>query len=163
MKTDFTIAAGTIDRLLRNQAGLNEYIGFEDHELLAVASLAVCLYVQGRTSEALTIFDGLIALDPKLYLGHAALGAMDLAGERLDSALKHLTRALELHPNDSSVQANAGEVLLRQGKFSEATRHFEQALALDPQNEEPGTNRARSIVARLKLVTPETQQPDLSS
>jgi tetratricopeptide (TPR) repeat protein len=158
MKADITVAAGTLDKLLRKQAGLNEYIGFEEHELRAVASLAARLYEQGRGSEARTVFHGLIALDPTLYLGYAALGAMDLAEERLDSALANLMKAVELNPNDPSVQANVGEVFLRQRRFTEASEYIERALALDPHHDDPGANRARSIIAGLTLAKPEMQQ-----
>jgi tetratricopeptide (TPR) repeat protein len=56
------------------------------------------------------------------------------------------------------VQANLGEVLLRQARFQEASRHFERALSLDPRHEDPGANRARAILAGLKLVTLELQR-----
>jgi tetratricopeptide (TPR) repeat protein len=157
MKTDFTVPAGTLDKVLSNQAGINAYLGFEEQELSAIASLAASLYEQGRASEARTMFQGLIALDPHLYLGYAALGAIDLAEERLDSAANHLTKAVELNPNDASVQANLGEVLLRQAKFAEASRHFERALSLDPNNQDTGANRARSIIVGLKLAAREMQ------
>jgi tetratricopeptide (TPR) repeat protein len=156
MKADFTVAAGTLDKVLGNQAGLNEYIGFEEHELRAMASLAVRLYEQGRTAEARTVFQGLIALDPNLYLGHAALGAMDLTDGRLDSALSHLTKAIELNPDDPSVHANLGEVLLRKARSAEAQKHFQRALALDPLSQDTGANRARAILAAMNLTAPET-------
>jgi tetratricopeptide (TPR) repeat protein len=159
MKVDFIVPAGTLDRLLGNQAGLNEYIGFEEHELRAIASLAVRLYEQGRAPEARIVFEGLIALDPNLYLGHAALGAMDLNEGRLDSAVAHLTKAIELNPDDPSVHANLGEVLLRQARSAEAHNHLQRALALDPLSEDPGANRARAILAALNLPLPDTQQP----
>ncbi|HJZ97575.1 MAG TPA: tetratricopeptide repeat protein [Candidatus Solibacter sp.] len=154
MKSDFTVPAGTLDRLLGNQAGLNEYLGLEEHELRAIASLGVRLYEQGRASEARTVFQGLIALDPNLYFGNAALGAMDLIDGQLDSALGHLTKALELNPDDPSVHANLGEVLLRQARSTEAQEHFQCALALDPLNQDPGADRARAIMAGLNLSPP---------
>ena len=158
MKADLTVPAGTLDRLLGNQAGLNEYIGLEEHELRAIASLAVRLYEQGRTPEARTVFQGLIALDPNLYLGNAALGAMDLTDGRLDSALSHLTKAVELNPDDPSVHANLGEVLLRRARSTEAQEHFQRAESLDPLSRDPGANRARAIMAGLNLAAPETQE-----
>jgi predicted Zn-dependent protease len=153
MKADFTVPAGTLDKLLENKVGLNEYIGLEEHELRAMASLAVRLYEQGRAAEARTVFQGLIAVDPNLYLGNAALGAMDLTDGRLDSALSHLTKAVELNPDDPSVHANLGEVLLRQARSTEAQEHFQRALALDPLSQDPGANRARAIMAGLNLAS----------
>ena len=108
--------------------------------------------------EACTVFQGLIAVDPNLYLGNAALGAMDLTDGRLDSALSHLTKAVELNPDDPSVHANLGEVLLRQARSTEALEHFQRAQALDPLSQDPGANRARAIIAGLNLAAPETPQ-----
>ena len=147
------VPSSTFDKILRSQAGLNEYLGFEKEEVSAAAALASNLYEQGRHADARAIFEGLCALDPGFYLGHAGLGAIDLIEENPDSALAHLTRAAELNPGDPSVQANLGEALLRAGKFADASRAFERALELDPAHLDPGANRARAIIAALKQAT----------
>jgi tetratricopeptide (TPR) repeat protein len=147
------VPSSTFDSILRRQAGLNEYIGFDNEELAAAAAMAVNLYEQGRNDEARAIFEGLRALDPALYLGHAGLGAIDLIEERLDPALTNLGRAAELNPRDPAVQANLGEALLRAGRFSDASRCFERALQLDPHHLDAGANRARAIIAALKQAT----------
>ncbi|MBI1790021.1 MAG: tetratricopeptide repeat protein [Acidobacteria bacterium] len=59
---------------------------------------------------------------------------------------------------DPTVQANLGEALLRQGKFEEATKAFEKALALDPNEEDPGANRARAIIDGMELVVAEIER-----
>ncbi|MCX6628866.1 MAG: tetratricopeptide repeat protein [Candidatus Solibacter sp.] len=155
MKNNFTVPSGTFEKIVKDEAGINEYIGLEPPELRAMAALAGSLYEQGRVSEARTILEGLTALDPRLYLGYAGLGAIQLIEEQLEPALTNLSRAAGLNPDDPSVQANLGEVLLRQAKFIEASRCFERALALDPKQEDAGANRARAIIAGLKLVAGE--------
>jgi tetratricopeptide (TPR) repeat protein len=153
VRTDFVVPSTTFQKVLREEAGLNEYVGFERQELCAVASLAGSLYGQGRITEARALFEGLIALDPQLYLGYSGLGAIDLIEERLDSALANLTRAAELTPGDPSVHSNLGEVLLRKARFPEASRCFQIALELDPKQADPGANRARAIIEALKVAT----------
>ena len=153
MRTGFIVPSATFQKVLREEAGLNEYIGLDRHELSAVAALAGSLYEQGRITEARAIFEGLIALDPQLYLGYSGLGAIDLIEERLDSALANLTRAAGLNPGDPSVQSNLGEVLLRKARFPEASRCFEIALELDPGKVDPGANRTRAIIGALKRAT----------
>ena len=71
--------------------------------------------VAADMSDAECIFNGLIALDSKLYYGYAGLGAMTLADEKLEESVRWLTRAAELNSNDPTVHANLGEARLRQG------------------------------------------------
>lgn len=159
MRTDRIVPSATFLRILRGETGLNEYIGLDQLELSAAAALAANLYEQGRNAEARAIFEGLVALDPGLYLGYAGLGAIDLIEERLESALPNLTRAVELNPRDPSVQSNLGECLLRTGTFADASRCFESALRLDPRQADSGANRARAIIAALKQATTAANPP----
>jgi Tfp pilus assembly protein PilF len=55
------------------------------------------------------------------------------------------------------VHANLGETLLRQAKF-DAAAEFEKALKLDPQERDPGANRARAIVQGMGVVAREIQR-----
>jgi tetratricopeptide (TPR) repeat protein len=129
---------------------LSAICGLTKNELDAIEVLGFELYQQGRTEEARTIFDGLIALDERLYQGYAGKGALALAEEKLDEAAKWLTQALERSSSDPTVHANLGETLLRLGRFDEAAAEFQQALLLDPQAKDAGANRARAILAGMK-------------
>src|SRR5947209_8503584 len=104
--------------VLTKQAGhtsLNQAFGLAKQEVEAIATLGFQLYEQGKMDDAEAIFNGLIALDEKIYYGHAGLGAMSLAQERLEEASRWLGRAAELNPSDPTVHANLGEALVRQG------------------------------------------------
>jgi tetratricopeptide (TPR) repeat protein len=117
-------------------------------------ALAYNLYEQGKMREAETLFAGLSVMNPQSYYGFAGLGAVALAKRPpdLDSAYKSLSEAAQLNPNDTSVQANLGETLLRQGKVDEAKTHLEKCFALDPGHNDPGANRARAIVGGLNMI-----------
>ena len=161
MKSALVLPSSTYQKLLLEEASLNEYIGLDPAELTAAATLAANLYGQGRIAEARTIFEGLTALDRDFYLGYAGLGAIELVEGHLDSALSNLTRAADLNPGDASVQTNLGEALLQRAEFSRACQCFERALALDPTCEDPGANRARAIIEGLRQATGLTREgPD---
>jgi tetratricopeptide (TPR) repeat protein len=132
--------------------------GLSKDQLDAIATLGFRFYEQGKTRDAETLFEGLIALDPKLYYGYAGLGAMALREEKLDQAVEHLKQAAALNPKDATVYANLGEALLRQAKLPEAATEFKQALKLDPQQTDPGANRARAILHGMGLVVNEMQR-----
>jgi len=125
-----------------------------DSQFQSIAAVALNYYQQGKLKEAETIFGGLQLINPKLYYTYAGLGAVALAKQPMDlnSAYMNLSKAAELNPNDASVQANLGEVLLRQGKLEDAKPHFEKAFQLDPGHNDPGANRARAIVGGLNVI-----------
>jgi len=125
----------------------------------AVASVALNLYEQGRTTEAQNLFDGLIQLADSFY-GYAGMGAIALSKEppELDDAFGYLSKATEKNPNDPTVHANLGEVLLRQSKISEALAELKQAITLDPTGTDTGANRARAMLAGLATIAAEQKK-----
>jgi len=76
----------------------------------------------------------------------------------LETALSNLSKAAGLKPDDATIQANLGEVLLRQGKVEQAKSHLEKAFQLDPGHKDAGVNRARAIVKGLDLVVKEAER-----
>jgi len=135
-------------------------LGVSENQIQALAVLGYNLYQQGKLGEAETMFRGIAALDNKSYFGFAGLGAVALAKRPpdLDTAYSNLSRAVELKPTDATVQANLGEVLLRQGKVEDAKPYLEKAFQLDPGHKDPGANRARAIVGGLDVIVKEVQK-----
>jgi tetratricopeptide (TPR) repeat protein len=126
-------------------------------ELDAIEVLGFELWQQGRNREAEAIFDGLIVLNKQMYQGYAGKGALALADERLEEAASWLTQAAERNTGDPTVHANLGETLLRLGRFEEAAAELEKALSLDPEAVDPAANRARAILAGMKIVMRELE------
>jgi tetratricopeptide (TPR) repeat protein len=146
--------------VLTKQAGntsFSQVFGLAKQEIEAIAVLGFQLYEQGKMNDAEAIFNGLIALDNKVYYGYAGLGAMSLAEEKLDESVRWLTRAAELNPKDPTVHTNLGEALLRQGKFREASDYLQLAIAQDPQGLDPGARRARTILSGLQAALRELE------
>jgi Flp pilus assembly protein TadD len=52
---------------------------------------------------------------------------------RLDEAVPHYRRALELRPDNAEARANLGRLLMLQGKTGEAAAEFEHALSVQPE------------------------------
>ncbi|MEZ5356684.1 MAG: tetratricopeptide repeat protein [Bryobacteraceae bacterium] len=140
------MATPTLEQVARGDAALNAFLGLTDTQLLGIAALASNLYLQGQVEDALTLFEGLTAVQPSLYYGHAGLGAIALARGDAAAAVAHLTTAAKLNPADASVQANLGEALLRSGDVAAAAEPLGRALELDPEGRDEGANRARAIL-----------------
>jgi tetratricopeptide (TPR) repeat protein len=135
-------------------------LGVTDNQVKAIVALGYNKYQQGKLDAAETMFKGAAGLDTTNYMGFAGLGAVALARKPadLDTALTNLTKAAELKPEDATIQANLGEVLLRQGKIDEAKGHLEKAFQLDPNRKDTGVNRARALVSGLDAIVQEAQR-----
>ena len=57
-------------------------------------------FEQGRTKEAEAIFQGLIALNSRLYHGYAGMGALALVAQSSTNGGTWLSEAAERNPND---------------------------------------------------------------
>lgn len=149
---------------LNNGEQLGAIVGLNKDQIKAMAALGYNLYQQGKFKEAETMFKGVTASDTTAFYGYAGVGAVALAMKPpdLDTAFANLTKASELKPDDATIQANLGEVLLRQGKIEEAKTHLEEAFKLDPGHSDPNVNRARAIVSGLDLVVKEVEKRTLA-
>jgi Flp pilus assembly protein TadD len=135
-------------------------LGLSDTQVKAIAALGYTVFQQGRFDDAEVLFRGVVALDSNSYVGYAGLGAIAMATNPpdLNAAYTNMSKAAQLNPNDATVQANLGEVLLKQGKLDEAKTHLEKAFQLDPGRNDPGANRARAIVVGLDMIMKEVQK-----
>jgi Flp pilus assembly protein TadD len=154
------ISASEVTQRLKAGEQIASILGLSDTQVQTIAVLAYNQYEQGRYDNAEKLFAGITALDKKNPIGYAGLGAVAMAKKPPDlaTAYTNLSKAVELNPNDATVQANLGEVLLRQGKLEEAKPHLEKAFQLDPERKDRSANRARAIVAGLDMVIKEVQK-----
>lgn len=153
-------SASDVEKRLKAGEQLATVLGISNSQIEGIASLGYFAYEQGQLKNAEVFFRGVTALDNRSYIGWAGLGAVELAKkpQNLEAAHAYLSKAAELRPDDGTIQANLGEVLLRQGKIDEAKTHLERAFQLDPERKDRGVNRARALVASLDLVVMQAEQ-----
>lgn len=132
------------------EKSVREQIGMSHDEFIEMGRIGAIFYEQGNFEKAVTIFEGLVELDPESGDARAALGGVYTQLERDDEAIEQLTKAIELKPEEIAPHANLGEIYLRKGRLDEAVAEFGRAIELDPEEENPSANRARAIVLGLK-------------
>jgi tetratricopeptide (TPR) repeat protein len=115
---------------LLGRATLGEAAGWTAEEMSLMAGLGFALAEQGRTKEALRIFEGLAALDPHASYFQSALGALWLRMNRPERAVAHLNAALESDPRDFLALLNRGEAWMLLDDRAAARRDLAAAVAL---------------------------------
>jgi tetratricopeptide (TPR) repeat protein len=110
-----------------------------DRALVELAELALA---SGKTKHARKYFEMALAANPTSARAHAGLGNVERRAERWDEALPHYRKALEISPDDASVQHDVGayyhalaghtaDVSERTRLLGSARRHYRRSLELD--------------------------------
>jgi len=87
-----------------------------------------------RLASARKEVDRALALQPDLAEAHLALGVVHYVQRHYDFALREYELAHSAAPSDVPTLMNLGFVERRRGKFAEAHRFIQQAVALDPRS-----------------------------
>ena len=136
-----------VEKWLKGEMTMRQLHAISGPEMLEMAIVGFSMYEQGKYDEAAVIFQGLNALDPYESYYLTALGAVYLAQEDLEYAMKCFNQAIKLNEKEIASYVNRGEVFLRQGKVLEAAQDFKKAVDLDPEGKDPLTHRARLLAA----------------
>jgi type IV pilus assembly protein PilF len=106
-------------------ASSKERRGAEIHHDLGAEALR-----GGRFPDALREFDAALAVDDAFAEAHRGRGiVLDLGFGRLDEAEKAYRRAVAARPGFSEARNDLGQLLARTGRWDEAIREFDAALA----------------------------------
>ncbi|HLI10812.1 MAG TPA: tetratricopeptide repeat protein [Alphaproteobacteria bacterium] len=109
--------------------------------------LGTLLLRQRRFSEALALFDAILAASPTHLAARANRGAALSGLGRHDEAIKLLAALVEREPRPAIVN-EYGNALLAAGRIDEAVAAFEHALAREPDNAMAVNNLAVALERR---------------
>ncbi len=106
--------------------------------LIAAAALliaAMMVLAHGETSywqNSDTLWQHAVDNTSENHVAQNSLGNALLEQGRLDGAIEHYEKALEIRPQVAPVESNLGNALLREGRVEEAIDHFQKALKINP-------------------------------
>jgi len=100
----------------------------------------------GRTAEARSEFEKVLAMDPDSVIALRQLGEIEYAAGENEKAAGHLTRARQLDGRDALIAFRQGQVLARLGNFAAAREALESSLHVLP-----GQFEARRLLAEVDL------------
>jgi putative PEP-CTERM system TPR-repeat lipoprotein len=95
-------------------------------------SLAMAYLALGETSSARGAVDAALAAKPGGARLLTVQAQLDLLGNDLPQALKHLDEAIAAAPNDPDATVFKSQLLLNQGRREEAIKTLEDAIAANP-------------------------------
>jgi type III secretion system low calcium response chaperone LcrH/SycD len=135
------------EKYLSGEMNLRSFHAISGPEMLQMAQIAFNLYSSGRYTEAETMFNGLIALEPTEAYYHTALGCVYMAQDEYEKAKEQFDHALALDPKELASYLNRGEVHLRLGNVMEAANDLKACVDLDKTGKDPLAMRARVLAA----------------
>jgi len=93
-------------------------------------------FERGRIDRAVVCFEMAIEKDPGLAEAHSDLGVICQQTGKLNEALEHFCRALELAPDDPAIIGNSARALSQAGESESAAELFRHYLRRRPEDEE---------------------------
>jgi tetratricopeptide (TPR) repeat protein len=79
-----------------------------------------------------TLWTDTLAKNPNCWIGYNNLGLALFQRGKIDDAIAHFQKALEINPNFATAHNNLGSALGQKGQVDEAMIQFQRAFALDP-------------------------------
>jgi hypothetical protein len=109
---------------------------FQVTALVAVASCLVFWTYERNTtwSDTVSLLNDSVEKSPAKHRAHLNLGIELKNSNRIDEAISHYQKALQLEPNYAEAYYNLGNALILKGDFKTATANYFKALALTPDD-----------------------------
>lgn len=116
-------------------------------EIKALRQLAAQIYqTAGRIDQAIGQYEAIRALDPLDAGTLNVLANLYLSKQDLNKAVEMLTALAELEPNNYEHPFAIAQILHQAGRFEEALRYAEQALALTPETEKQPVSELIALI-----------------
>lgn len=125
---------------------LKELKGYTDDELYAIAHTGYFFLMQGKNQEAKTLFEGLVAIDPRNDYYYRALGVIFHKLGDAERAIKQFSYALQVNPKSAAAWVNRAEVHLSLGKNADAGNDLRKALEVVGPREPQLARKARALL-----------------
>lgn len=129
---------------------LKEIKGYKDDELFSIAHIGYFFLMEGRSNEARTIFEGLIAINPRNDYYYRALGVIFHKLGEYERAIRQFSYAIRISPKSPHAYVNRAEMYLSQERHEQAGRDLKSALERMDYRDQ---RLSRKAYALLKVVT----------
>jgi len=132
---DDPAATGAFVRQWANgDAVLKDIKGYTDEDMYHMAQQGYTLYLNGKFKDAQTVFEGLVAVDPRNEYYYRALGVVYHRRGDAEKAIKQFDHAIKVAPRAVAAYVNRAEVHISRREFDRAIADLELGIrvARDP-------------------------------
>lgn len=118
----FTKAQAAYNRgeFAKSEDALNAVLRLRPTDLSALRLLATVQAAQGKNERAVVTYKRIVRLDPGDHVSWHRLSSRERAMGDAGAATRHLERALEAHPGDTSYTDELARVRMGEGRYAEA-------------------------------------------
>lgn len=135
-----------LSRWAQGRITLKELKGYSDDELFAIAHTGYFFLMQGKNDEARTLFEGLVAIDPRNDYYYRALGVIFHKLGDAERAIKQFSYAIQVNPKAAAAWVNRAEVYVSLGRSLEASNDLRKALDVITPREPQLARKARALL-----------------
>lgn len=128
------------------QVTLKEIKGYDDDELYAIAHTGYFFLMQGKNEEARTLFEGLVAIDPRNAYYYRALGVIFHKLGEEDRAIRQFGYAIRVNPRSPSAYVNRAEVHISRRAYSDAREDLRRSLQYMTPRDVALARKARALI-----------------
>ncbi|MEE8169504.1 MAG: tetratricopeptide repeat protein [Phycisphaerae bacterium] len=93
-----------------------------------------------------TLWTDTLQKNPTAWLAHNNLGTLRIAQNRLEDAIRHFNKAVELNPRFAAAYTNIGLVHAQQGNLLDAVLNYSKAIELNPRDAAAHNNLGAAFI-----------------
>ena len=102
----------------------------------------------GTFADKETLWRDTLVKNPDCWMAHSNLGLLLGNEGRMEEAMEHYHKAIQINPNFSEALDNLGNALAAQGRFDEAIENYRQAIQINPNYATAPYNLGAALAAQ---------------
>ena len=132
--------------VLENRGYISKPKSAAKNNLQLIINEAVALHNDGQLTEALTIYENILKIQPTNCDALHLLGVIAYQTKQYQRAVDLTSKALEILPNSALFYSNRGIALQELGQLDAAVSNYDNAIALKPDYAEAYSNRGNALI-----------------
>ena len=134
-----------LDKWSKGETSLRDIYGYTADELYGISTQGYTLLMEGKLEAAKSLFEGLVALDPKSDYYYRALGVIYHRLGDGERAIRQFGYAIRVQPADLISYVNRAEIYMQQKNFPLAQADLQKVIELGGETH-PMVRKAQAMV-----------------
>ena len=139
-----------VQRWANGEQTLMQLKGYSEEELYSIAQQGYTLFLNGKIKDARTIFEGLVAIDPRNDYYYRALGVVYHRLGDAERALRQFDHAITVAPRSAAAYVNRAEVHISRRDYARALADLASAVQVSGDLSVPIARKALALQKLLR-------------